>query len=184
MKKQELIKTIKSLVRERSQNYPHEEMVELPDVLNAINQLDEPELPVIPMYVSDFLIEVFGSEYGDHPESNTVYNFISNFKVGYEFGDKEKVRKWYFRNIENKQKFEKAWLLKDWIVDNRKYRIKFDKEKYGVRFDKKKLEATLFEKEKSSVFTEDEIFELEQGLLFWKNFAVPVEEEQKEKEKK
>ena len=44
MKKQELIKNIKSLARETSQNYPHEEMVELPDVLNAINQLDEPEV--------------------------------------------------------------------------------------------------------------------------------------------
>lgn len=43
MKKQELIKNIKSLARETSQQWPHEEMVELPDVLREINQLDEPE---------------------------------------------------------------------------------------------------------------------------------------------
>lgn len=44
MNKQELIKNIKSLAREASQHWPHEEMVELPDVLRGINQLDEPEV--------------------------------------------------------------------------------------------------------------------------------------------
>ena len=56
--KQELIKNIKFLARESSQQYPHEEMVELPDVLREINKLDEPEslsheLPVIPQWVAD-----------------------------------------------------------------------------------------------------------------------------------
>ena len=44
VKKQELIKNIKSLAREASQQWPHEEMVELPDVLREIDQLDEPEV--------------------------------------------------------------------------------------------------------------------------------------------
>ena len=43
VKKQELIKNIEFLVRETSQQFPHEEMVELPDVLRIVNQLDEPE---------------------------------------------------------------------------------------------------------------------------------------------
>ena len=44
VKKQELIKNIKSLARETSQQWPHEEMVELPDVLREINQSDELEV--------------------------------------------------------------------------------------------------------------------------------------------
>ena len=62
MNKQELIKNIKSLAREASQQWPHEEMVELPDVLREIDQLEEPEvlsqeLPVIPKYISDWFEE-------------------------------------------------------------------------------------------------------------------------------
>ena len=42
--KRELIANIKSLAREVSQEWPHEEMVKLPDVLKEIDQLDEPEV--------------------------------------------------------------------------------------------------------------------------------------------
>ena len=41
--KRELIANIKFLAREVSQEWPHEEMVELPDVLKEIDQLDESE---------------------------------------------------------------------------------------------------------------------------------------------
>ena len=41
--RRELRRRIKSLPKETSQQWPHEEMVELPDVLREIDQLDEPE---------------------------------------------------------------------------------------------------------------------------------------------
>lgn len=44
VKKREMIANIKSLAREVSQEWPHEEMVELPDVLKEIDQLDESEV--------------------------------------------------------------------------------------------------------------------------------------------
>lgn len=42
--KRELRRRIKSLPKETSQYWPHEEMVELPNVLREIDQLDEPEV--------------------------------------------------------------------------------------------------------------------------------------------
>lgn len=42
--KQELRRKIKNLPGETSQQWPHEEMVALPDVLRVIDQLDEPEV--------------------------------------------------------------------------------------------------------------------------------------------
>ena len=44
LKKRELIANIKSLAREVSQEWPHQEMVELRDVLKEIDQLEEPEI--------------------------------------------------------------------------------------------------------------------------------------------
>ena len=42
--KRELRRKINNLLKETSQEWPHEEMVELPDVLKEIDQLDEPEV--------------------------------------------------------------------------------------------------------------------------------------------
>ena len=44
--------------KETSQQWPHEEMVELLDVLGEIDQLDEPEKVVVPRFVVDFIEEV------------------------------------------------------------------------------------------------------------------------------
>ena len=57
--KQELRRKIKNLPGETSQQWPHEEMVALPDVLRVIDQLDEQEVPEITLQdVTDKLWEL------------------------------------------------------------------------------------------------------------------------------
>ena len=45
---------IENMGSETSENYPHEQMVDREEVLNLIDQLDEPEKVVIPQYGTDW----------------------------------------------------------------------------------------------------------------------------------
>ena len=105
MKKQELIKTIKYLAREASQNFPYEEMVELPDVLNAINQLDEPELPVIPMYVAEWIEKYIEYGYDLYPALKKMENNARAWMKTYN---------WYSKNT---LKFVNAYLTGEYEVE-------------------------------------------------------------------
>ena len=105
VKKQELIKTIKYLAREASQNYPHEEMVELPDVLNAINQLDEPELPVIPKFVAEWIEKYIKYGYDLYSALKKMENHARVWMKTY---------KWYEKNT---LKFVNAYLTREYKLE-------------------------------------------------------------------
>ncbi len=54
MNKQELLESIENMGSETSENYPHEQMVDREEVLNLIDQLDEPVKVIIPQFVADW----------------------------------------------------------------------------------------------------------------------------------
>lgn len=56
---------------ETSENYPHEQMVDREEVLNLIDQLDEPEKVVIPKFVADWIEEMKQDE-------RPLYNVMSS----------------------------------------------------------------------------------------------------------
>ena len=79
--KQELIKNIKSLAREGSQQWPHEEMVELPDVLREINQLDEPEVNSQIDKLANFIMsEVEGEPSQNQGAADTAIRIIKSYQ--------------------------------------------------------------------------------------------------------
>lgn len=79
-------------------------------IIDLINQLDEPELPVIPQFVADFIKERTENENGDKPKENSVYNFIDNCCHDFKLGYYPEIKNWYHTSLDNQIKFELAWL--------------------------------------------------------------------------
>ena len=86
LKKRELIANIKSLAREASQEWSHEEMVELRDVLREIDLfVPKQEVPVVPKHVADWMDDNI-KRYG------TVYSFIISLVEAFSSTVPEKVQ--------------------------------------------------------------------------------------------
>ena len=135
MKNKEWLKNeIEIMGSETSENYPHEQMVDREVVLNLIDQLDEPELPVIPQFVADY-IKVSKE---DNESLNQAFAFIDD-------KENKELWNWMFPTVyegkrENQESFARAWLdgytikpPKRWVVrhkDDCLYFEKFDEDKY------------------------------------------------------
>lgn len=94
MNKQEVIEKIKNIsvvVSDTTIDYK-EVMVSMNEVLNIINQLDEPEKPVVPKCVADWYEE--SKDYFD-------FNIYGFYKYFYSNDKYEEVKKW-LDNVDNK----------------------------------------------------------------------------------
>ena len=155
MDKQKLIECIKQL-----STFGPKEYIELYKILNLVNQLDEPQKPVVPQFVADFIeyakrsdwdLEVTFQDIAGNDESSDIYQWYycdSNNMVtfarawldGYEV---EKEKRYYvrFKNMQSNDfnylnliKFQHAWVLSS---------IKLDK-KFRTEHTKKQLEEAGF----------------------------------------
>lgn len=116
---------------ETSENYPHEQMVDRELVLNLIDQLDEPEKPIIPQFVADTIDEFTGYELGDRPGENSVFNFIDNLKGDFGNGYHKKTKEWYRESLQNQIDIERAW-LDGYEVEKEKLYYVIDKSKRPI----------------------------------------------------
>ena len=105
MNKQEVIEKIKNLegltILDKTINFDSE-MIPKKEVFNIINQIDNPEKPVVPKYVADMIVERKKQKYGivETIQNLNVFNNPFNWAVETQF-------KWV---IENQEDFVKAWL--------------------------------------------------------------------------
>ena len=102
MNKQELIEKIKGL----NKLYGEKEYVSLNDVLDLVKQLDEPQKPVVPQFVADFISE-------QKKQGHTL-----SYSIDASMSDR--VAEWYWGNSEL---FARAWL--DGYEKEKRYRVKF-----------------------------------------------------------
>ena len=87
---------------ETSENYPHEQMVDREEVLNLIDQLEEPVKVVIPRFVADHI--AISKEGADSPRASMDVAYIS-----------KKINAWIAETADymyypNQEKFMRAWL--------------------------------------------------------------------------
>ena len=171
-------KEIKELMTEESQNYPHDEMIEKEIVLGILNQLGEPEVPVVP---EDVYEHIKMNKVGGVPLDIALDGAIGKLEIlgrdGIQFHE--------FRN--NQDSYARAWLaypdievekeplyyvVKDGVVILSKRYRDYDSHKshwIGTVTNKEYIKENLDKVR----FTEQEIKDFDGR--FW-SFAVPVEE--------
>ena len=123
--KRELRREIRDLPREESQQWPHKDMVELFDVLRAIDQLEEPEvlsqeLPVIPKLVAEW---IEGAKQDELPLHIVIERFINK-------GDRE-LEAWKGANKNVSEIVARAWLDGYRVEEEQKYYVLVRDEEYG-----------------------------------------------------
>lgn len=130
MNKQEAIEKIKSkkISNNCLSNYGLGYNEALDEVIYIINQLDEPEKPVVPQYVADMIIEK-KKKYGivDVIKNLGVFNNPFDLVV-------EKQLNWI---VENQEDFVKAWLYGYEIEKDKLYTVELpnpngDSNRYGL----------------------------------------------------
>ncbi len=117
-----------------------------------IDQLDEPEKPVIPKFVADWIEKQMKFGYEDV--------FISMTRLRERAP--EKVKFW-FRN--NSDTYARAWLDGYEVEKEKKYHIKFSHNQYACRFNEEAINSTLVTKYEASEFTEAEIKAIDGRLM-------------------
>lgn len=99
---------------ETSENYPHEQMVDREEVLNLIDQLEEPRKVIIPQFVADAFEKARGDNV--YAEQLITAMYESSDEVGYwlEVPSNEKLllRAW-LDGYEEKEKLYYIELIKD-----------------------------------------------------------------------
>ena len=105
MNKQEVIKKINNLegltILDKTINFDSK-MISKEKVLNIVKQLDEPEKPVVPQYVADWL---------DVCKENLGFGLSSamNHYTSAMNKQQNNVKDW-FKSVKNQETFAKAWL--------------------------------------------------------------------------
>ena len=100
--KQELIEKIANLDRVYGEKY----YVALDDVLDLVKQLDEPEKPVVPQFVADFISE-------QKKQGHT-------FSCSIDASMSDRVAEWYWGNSEL---FARAWIDGHEIEKEKRYTV-------------------------------------------------------------
>lgn len=104
MTKEELIKEIKGL---RYYNASKKPWIDRELVLDLVKQLDEPQKPVVPQFVADWIER-------SKQEKRNLRNTLNN--------GGEKMRLW-FLDLENYDTFARAWLDGYEVEKEKKYRV-------------------------------------------------------------
>lgn len=107
MNKQELIKKINEIATETP--FPNAKIVDHSEVIKLIEQLDEPQKPVVPQFVADYIKYTKATDW-DLQEAMD--------DVAYE--DNKDLRKWFNNNIEI---FARAWLDGFTVEKEKRYRV-------------------------------------------------------------
>lgn len=175
MNKQEVIEEIKNLegltILDKTINFDSK-MISKKKVLNIVKQLDEPEKPVVPQFVADWL-EVC--------KDNLALSLANSMNpiVLRTNNQPEKTIHW-FKSTKNQEKFAKAWLFGYEVEKEKLYTVKFSNEDFGKiyigiskKFNKLGISSLpLNDDEIKSWFTEDEL----KRFKFWDNPAFEVRE--------
>lgn len=165
MNKKEAIEKIKKLegltILDKTINLDSE-MILKKRVLNIVNQLDEPEKPVVPQFIADWL-EVCKENLG-FSLSSAMSHSTSAMKA-----QPKKVQGWF--NLKNNQEtFAKAWLFGYEVEKEKLYTVKFANENFGKMYIG--ILLPLNDDEVKLWFTEDEL----KRFKFWDNPAFEVTE--------
>ena len=176
--KEWLKEEIKKLITEESQYMPHGEMVDLGLVLLTIDQLDEPEKPVIPQFVADCIEEERAKIIDWHTEIPERFFLILGYKIHYTTLANANVSDWVFSGNEEKlyqalkYGYEVEKEKKYYVLDNKKRTLLW---KYPNQVNNSGgYELETVKRKEAYTLTEKEIKDYDER--FWQ-FAVPVEEE-------
>lgn len=165
MNKQEAIKEIEKLeglnIKEKNLILDIE-MISKGDVLEIIEQIDEPEKPVVPRCVADMIVK-------RKRAGQSVVKAIENLRFY------EDACKWVRNNGET---FVKAWLYGYEVEKKKLYTVKFANEDFGTiyigvfkKFNKLGISSlSLNDDEVKSWFTKDEL----KRFKFWDNPAFEI----------
>lgn len=172
MNKQEAIEKIE---KEKSNLNAWEDLTRnraLDDALAIVRKLDEPEKPVVPQFVADWL-EVCKENLG-FSLSSAMSHSTSVMKA-----QPNEVQGW-FNLRDNQETFAKAWLFGYEVEKEKLYTVKFSNEDFGKiyigifkKFNKLGISSLpLNDDEVKSWFTEDEL----KRFKFWDNPAFEIKE--------
>lgn len=129
MNKQEAIEKIEKLkglnIKEKNLILDIE-MIPKGDVLEIIEQIDEPEKPVLPQFIADWL-EVCKENIG-FSLSSAMSHSTSLMKA-----QPNKVQGW-FNLKDNQETFAKAWLFGYEVKKEKLYTVKFENEDFGKTY--------------------------------------------------
>lgn len=136
----------------------------LDKALSIIKQLDEPEKPVVPQFVAEYI------EYCKHEKFYALHGAYANMD--------DKLKCWRFKG-NNIELFAKAWLYGYEIEKEKLYTVKFANEDFGKiyigvfkKFNKLGISSLPLNDDRvKSWFTEDEL----KRFKFWNNPAFEIE---------
>ena len=146
MNKQELIKKYKEL---ENGTFDIGALVDCQSILKDLEQLDEPEKPVVPQFVADYI--EFQKKYNFH-----VYGAMRVIEDHYD----KRVPEWFYDG--NIEKFCLAWILGYEVEKEPKYTVKIKATKHY--FAKDGNGRIYFSLKYESAFTK---IELEKANLGW-----------------
>lgn len=131
--KEWLKEEIKNLITEESQYMPHDEMVDLGLVLSTIDQLEEPEKPVIPKFVADWiesyrkktLVELINDAVYSSDEDSKCFKRWFHEEMGFESNYSEFLARAWIDGYEVEK--EPRWVIekggnyiKTYLIDSNK----------------------------------------------------------------
>lgn len=109
MNKQELIEKVTRLPYE---NYKYSPYVERKSVLRLVSQLDEPQKPVVPQFVADWIEECKNDDFH-------LFGAMEDISLN------QKKLDYWFREDDNMELFARAWLEGYEVEKKPKYTVKF-----------------------------------------------------------
>lgn len=109
MNKQELIEKVTRLPYK---NYKYSPYVERKSVLRLVSQLDEPQKPVVPQFVADWIEECKNDDFH-------LFGAMEDISLN------QKKLDYWFREDDNMELFARAWLEGYEVEKKPKYTVKF-----------------------------------------------------------
>lgn len=136
----------------------------LDTALGYINQIDEPEKPIVPQFVADYIDS-------EQYSCSTLSEALDNMD------DEKRILDWFYINSET---FAKAWLYGYEVEKEKLYTVKFSNEDFGKFYigifkavNKFGISSLpLNDDDVKSWFTEDEL----ERFKFWNNPAFEIKE--------
>lgn len=115
MNKQELIEKVTRLPYE---NYKYSPYVERKSVLRLVSQLDEPQKPVVPQFVADWIEECKNDDFH-------LFGAMEDISLN------QKKLDYWFREDDNMELFARAWLEGYEVEKEKRYKVRVK----GVHFN-------------------------------------------------
>lgn len=139
--------------------------------VELIYQLDEPEKPVIPQFIANWIEEektmVFDK---DKKNPERIFMFLGR-KLYYMAVERADIKDWVFGG--NEEKLYQALKYGYEVEKEKLYRIKFSDNQYASRLNNRKINSILTDEELAAQYTESEIKAIDKR--FW-SFAEEVKE--------